>query len=230
MTTESKHAIRIVIVDNLTMIRAGFRLIIANQTDLELVAEAGNLLEALQSIEATKPDIVLLVLSQEGDLDIKSIPQIVNAAQKGRVILITRSTSHDLYIQALQYGVVGVVLKTQSPEVLIKAIRKVHEGEAWIERSLVASLLTQFSINQPVTPTARENECVAHLNQREQDIVQLIGLGLNTRQIAKKLFLSESTVRHNLTTVYEKVGVSGRLELLVFAYRVGLTDRTTLSI
>ncbi len=230
MSKEMKHTIRIVMVDYLTMIRAGFRMIISNQADMELVGDAGNLQEALHVIQSANPDIILLVLSEAGNLDLESIPQIVKTAQKGRVILITRSNSQDLYLQALKYGVVGVVLKSQPPEVLIKAIRKVHAGEAWVERSLVASLLSEFSLIQPSGKTEQEQDCIAKLSEREQDIVQLIGLGLNTRQIAKNLFLSESTVRHNLTAIYDKVGVTGRLELLVFAYRVGLTSRTTLSV
>jgi len=191
---------------------------------MKLVGEAGDLHEALHIIADLKPDIILLELSQNGNLELEAIPQLIHANGKSRIILVTSSTDPCLYHQAMQCGVLGVVLKTQKPEVLLKAIRKVYEGEAWVERSMVASLLTNITRNQPAIPTHLETECIAHLNQREKEIVCLIGNGLNTKQIASQLFISESTVRHYLTSIYEKVNVSGRLELLIFAYRVGLVN------
>ena len=229
MTNESEGPIRIVLLDNRTMVRAGFRLLFAHQADMELVGEAGDLYEALQIITDLKPDIILLELSQSGNLGLEAIPQLIRANRKSRLILVTSSTDPCLYLQAIQNGVLGVVLQTQAPEVLLKAIQKVHAGEAWIDRSMVASLLTSLTRNHPALPTDLETECVARLTRREQEIVYLIGNGLNTKQIAAQIFISESTVRHYLTSIYEKVNVSGRLELLIFAYRVGLVNSSNLS-
>ena len=229
MTNESEGPIRIVLLDNRTMVRAGFRLLFADQPDMELVGEAGDLYAALQIITDLKPDIILLELSQPGNLGLEAIPQLIRANRKSRLILVTSSTDSCLYLQAIQNGVLGVVLQTQTPEVLLKAIQKVHAGEAWIDRSMVASLLTTLTRNQPAFPTDMESECVARLTRREQEIVYLIGNGLNTKQIASQIFISESTVRHYLTSIYEKVNVSGRLELLIFAYRVGLVNPSNLS-
>lgn len=229
MTNKSDDPIRIVLLDNLTLVRAGFRSLISDQPGMVLVGEAGDLSEALRIIASQKPDIILLELSEDGSLGLEAIPRLIHANRHARLILVTRSTDPNLHIQAVQYGALGIVLKTKPPEVLLKAIRKVHSGEAWIERSMIAPLLTNITRNQPASPTDSEIVSIARLSQRERDIVQLIGHGLNTRMIASQLFISETTVRHYLTSIYEKLGVSGRLELLIFAYRVGMTNLSDVS-
>jgi two-component system, NarL family, nitrate/nitrite response regulator NarL len=227
-TNKTGDPIRIVLLDNLALVRAGIRSLIENQPGMELVGEAGDFDEAIRIVEDKKPDIILLELSQAGNLGLEVIPQLIHCSSSTRLILVTRSSDPNIYIKAVQNGVLGVVLKTQPPEVLLKAIRKVHAGEAWIERSMVASLLINISRNLPALPTDPEAERIARLNQRERDIVQLIGRGLKTRQIASQLFISETTVRHYLTSIYEKLGVSERLELLIFAHRVGMTNLSNL--
>ena len=117
----------------------------------------------------------------------------------------------------------GVVSKLHSPETLVKAIQKVHGGEIWIERSMVARLLTTTDITRRSLVVDPESERIQQLSDRERQVIQLICRGLKNQQIASQLCISESTVRHHLTSVYNKLGVSDRLELLVFAHRKGLT-------
>jgi two-component system nitrate/nitrite response regulator NarL len=124
--------------------------------------------------------------------------------------------------KVVEDGVVGVVFKSQSPEVLVKAIEKVWAGEVWLERSLIANVLTRLSRNQPVSQPDPELENFSRLSEREKEVVRLIGKGLKNKRISTELCISETTVRHHLTSIYNKLGVSDRLELLVYAHRYGL--------
>ncbi len=223
MNNPPDSPIRVVILDSHVMVRAGLRLIVDSHPDFKVVGESGEANEALEIVASQKPDIILLKLDSAGSLDLNIIPELSKTSNLSRIILLTRvGESQELLVRAIQQGVLGIVLKTQPPEVLIKAIQKVHAGEVWIEHSMIAKLLT--SLNQARPPVAQDpdTENIARLSVRELQVIQLIGKGLKNQQIADQLCLSETTVRHYLTTIYNKLGVSDRLELLVFAHRFGL--------
>jgi len=116
----------------------------------------------------------------------------------------------------------GVVFKTQSPEMLLKAIEKVNLGEVWLERSLIANVLSRLSRNSKPQKSDLDSNGINVLSTREKEIVRLIGQGYKNKKISTQLCISETTVRHHLTSIYSKLGVSDRLELLVFAHRYGL--------
>lgn len=224
--TESKpvspNLIRVLLVDKLVLERAGLRLLISGEPDLCLAGECSELTEAEHLAQELKPDIIVLAHPNEPAIDeMHLIYSLVRTSEKSRLILLVRSSEPDFYIQAVQNGALGVVLKTQPPETLLMAIRKVHAGEAWLDRSTVALVLTFFSRNRPVNASLPIPAGFDQLTKREREIVHLIGQGLNTKKIAQQLYISESTVRHNLTSIYEKVDVSGRLELLIYAYYSG---------
>jgi DNA-binding NarL/FixJ family response regulator len=229
MTDQANAPIRIVLLDTHTLIRSGLRTLLSNQAGMDLVGEAGSLGEAIRIVAHQNPDIILFEVTPGSDLGLGAIPQLIQANPHARLILVTSSTDFSIYIQAVQNGVLGVVLTTQPPEILFKAIRIVATGEAWIERSMVAPILMNITRNQQGPCSDSETGCVSQLSPREQDIVELIGKGLNNRKIATQLCISETTVRHNLTSIYEKLGVTGRLELLVFAYRSGMTHLSNIS-
>jgi DNA-binding NarL/FixJ family response regulator len=140
------------------------------------------------------------------------------------MILVTRSSDRPTYLQALQHGVLGIVAKTQPPDVLLKAIRKVHAGEVWIEHSLIASLVSGSIYGQTGSGANPEAEAIGQLSEREREVIRFIGRGLKNKQIADYLCIGETTVRHHLTSIYGKLGVSDRLELLVFAQSHRLTQ------
>ena len=140
------------------------------------------------------------------------------------MILVTGSSDRQTYLQAVQHGVLGIVSKTQPPEALIKAIRKVHAGEVWIEHSLMADLVNNSFHGQNETAADPEADCIGRLCEREREIIQFIGRGMKNKQIASQMCIAETTVLHYLTSIYAKLGVSDRLELLVFAYNHGLTQ------
>jgi DNA-binding NarL/FixJ family response regulator len=123
----------------------------------------------------------------------------------------------------MQIGIMGLVTKTQRPEILIKSIKKVHAGEVWIERSILGDLLTRLIRIDKTPETGPNGAGLARLSSREKQVIILIGNGLKNKQIAAQLCISETTVRHHLTSIYSKLEVSDRLELLVYAHRHGLT-------
>lgn len=223
MNDLSNNVIRIVIIDNQVLFRAGLRYIVESQPDLHVVGQAGNLNEALDLIASTRPDIILLEYDPENGLNFEIFPNFLKAWSRTRMILVTSSNDRDVYLQAVQNGVLGIVSKGQPPDVLIKAIRKVHIGEAWIEHSVIAHLVTySFHVkNAPVV--APEAKYIGQLSERELEIIQFIGQGLKNKQIAIELCIAETTVRHHLTNIYSKLGVSDRLELLIFAQSHKLT-------
>lgn len=217
------NPVRIVILDNQALLRAGCRLIIENRPGMQVVGEAGNLEAGLEVVSGQKPDIVLFELNLSDDLPSASlIAQIIRASEHSHLILVTDITDPVIYQQAVENGVKGVVLKTQSPETLIKAIEKVNLGEVWLERSLIANVLSRLSHNFKPVKSSAEITHIEELSEREKEIVRLIGQGFKNKKISTQLCISEITVRHHLTSIYSKLGVTDRLELLVFAHRYGL--------
>ncbi len=223
MIDSNHNKIEIVILDNQTLVRAGLKHIIETQPDLSVVGEAGNPNEGLELIASKKPDIILFELNPSSGLSVEVIPDLIKCWPAACMILVTASDDNEIYLQAVRNGVLGIVLKTQPPEVLLKAIRKIYAGEVWIERSLIANLVTSIARAPQDYAADPEKVLIDQLSVRERQVVQLIGRGLKNQQIAQQLFIRETTVRHHLTSIYSKMGVSDRLELLVLAHRIGLT-------
>lgn len=217
MVKIKEESIRILLIDPKTLTRAGLRHIVDNQSDMRVVAQSGNINDALSLTAETKPDIILFEYEPEAGLDFEAPKAFINCWEKARIILVTDLKDCDFYIKAVKSGVLGVILKTQPTETLIKAIRKVHQGEVWLERSLIANMVHR-SIFENSDETADSKAKIEELlTKREMDLIPLIGRGLTNKQIAKELFIAESTVRHHLTSIYRKCCVSDRLELLLFA-------------
>ena len=222
MSDTTDLPIRIVIIDAFVLVRTGLRLILEQQPGLKVAGEAGDSVEGLKVVADQKPDIILLKLNPAGNPGLDMISQLINTWKQARIILMTTTDDLQVCLLAIQEGVLGVVSKLQSPEVLVKAIEKVHAGEVWIERSMVARLLTTTDIARRSLMVDPEADRIRQLSDREREVIQLIGRGLKNQQIAIQLCISESTVRHHLTSIYSKLEVSDRLELLVFAHRKGL--------
>jgi len=223
----AKLPIRIAIFDNHTLVRAGLRALIESQPGLVVVGEASNLAEALEVNTSLKPEIVLVELNLPSESIADIIPSLLKAHEKARLILVTGLSNAQIHQQAVEEGVMGVVFKSQSPETLFKAIEKVHAGEVWLERSMIANVLSRLSRNHPPVRVSSETESITQLSEREKQIIRLIGEGFKNKRISTQLCISETTVRHHLTSIYGKLGVSDRLELLVFAHRYGLVKPNT---
>ncbi len=216
------HPIRIVIVDDHKVVREGLRMLIGTQEDMEVAALVGTLAEALAAIGREKPDIVLLDLDLAGINIVERLPEILSASRGTKVLVLTGIRDAQEHRRALRLGAMGLVLKDQATDTLLKAIRKVNAGEAWIDHSMTVNLLSEFrgvGDKKDVDPEAAK---VAMLSRREREIVTVLCEGLSNKQIAKRLFISEMTVRNHVTSILAKLELSDRFELAIYSYRHGL--------
>lgn len=221
MPTPMQPTIRVLIVDDHAIMRTGLRMLLESQSGFAVVGEAGTCADAVTAATCEQPDVILLDLMLAGESALDCLPELRAAASSACILVLTGVPDSELHRQAVGLGAVGVVLKDKAPETLLKAIERVHAGEVWLERAMVASVLDQMRRGpQPPNPEAAK---IATLTAREREVITLIGQGLRNRQIAERLFISEVTVRHHLTSIYTKLGVSDRLELVIYAYQHGLS-------
>ncbi len=216
-------SIRILVVGKLAIARAGLRLLIESHERLTVIGEAGTSAEALSMISRERPDIVLLDADPELESVLDLLPDMLLAGTEAmRVIILTNQPEPEFQQRALRLGTSGIVSRDKTPSVLFKAIEKVNEGEVWFERAMMASALGEMSRTNGAKEIDIEVTRIATLSKREHEVVVLIGEGLKNKQIADRLFVSETTVQHHLSSIFAKLAVSDRLELVIYAYRQGL--------
>jgi two-component system, NarL family, nitrate/nitrite response regulator NarL len=211
--------IRIMIVDDHAVIRAGLRMLIEQDQAMKVVAMAGNSAEAFERAKVDQPDIIILdlVLGEEDGLNL--LPVLREKSPKSRVLVLTGVLNPDAHRAAVRKGAMGIVLKEHAADLLLKAIQKVHDGEVWIDRSMMGMMIQELSRPNQTDPEAVKIE---ELTSREREVIELVGEGLKNKQIAERLFISETTVTHHLSSVFSKLDVSDRLELIIYAFRHGL--------
>lgn len=194
-------------------------MLIDQDPDMKVTSVAGNRSEALVAATSDPPNIIILdiVLGDEDGLSL--LPELRAVAPNARVLVLTGLRSSESQRQAMRAGAMGIVLKEHAVEVLIKAIKKVHHGEVWLDRLTMGSVLQEMTEEKQPDP---DQEKIASLTDREREVVSLVGEGLKNKQIAAKLFISETTVTHHLSSVFSKLAVSDRLELIIYAFRHGL--------
>lgn len=209
--------IRILIVDDHLVVRAGLHMLVENHPGMTVVAMASNRAEALELAGRDSPDLILLDLDLGGESALTFLTQLRDTTPSAHVLVLTGLRDTDAHRQAVQLGAMGVVLKEHAPDVLIKAIEKVHAGEIWLDRPTMGRMLREMSAKDEQEPNPELTK-IASLTQRERDVVLLIAEGLKNRQIGERLFISETTVTHHLSSIYSKLGVSDRLELVIYAF------------
>jgi len=225
MTEPQRKTIRIQIVDDHVLMRAGLRMLIESRPGMEVVAEAGTPQEALEGAGREQPDIILLDIDLNGRNGLDLLGELRRVAASARVLVVTGSRDTSDHARAMRLCAMGLVQKDKAAEVLIKAIEKVHAGEVWFERSLIGSVCHEvLRENGGVggeLPAAGDNLA---LTVRERGIIELVCEGKKNKEIARRLDIKETSVNHYLTRVFEKLGVSNRLELILFAFRYGLVS------
>lgn len=212
----AKNIIRILMVEDHLVVRAGLRMLIENSPRMEVVGMVGNRSEALAMAAAKIPDLILLDLDLGKENGLEFLADLHKAARNARVLVLTGVQDIEAHRQAARLGAMGVVLKEHAPEVLIKAIEKVHSGEAWLDRSTMARMLHEMT--QAETEVDPETAKIASLSEREREVIKLIAEGLKNKQIAERLFICETTVTHHLSAIFSKLDVSDRLELAIYAF------------
>lgn len=210
------------IVDDHEVVRSGLRMLIENQPQMMVVGEAGTVPEAVAVAQCADPEVILLDIDLGGESGLTALPQLTAGASGPRVLILTGLRDSDIHRTAIRLGAVGLVLKDQAAEVLIKAIERVHSGEAWVDRTMTANILGELRRAVDEKDEHPEAAKIATLSDREREVITLIGEGLKNRQIAEHLFISETTVHHHLTSIFSKLEVSDRFELMIYAFRHGL--------
>src|SRR5262245_40394518 len=220
--------IRIVVADDHPIFRDGLCRLLALEEDFEVVAQASDGREVLEVLQQLEPDILLLDLKMPGLDGLGTLQRLQQARNKTRVIVLTASDDKNEFVQAMKLGTSGIVLKQTATELLIKSIRKVHAGEIWLDSHTTAAVIRQFVANEEAPPPppppppppqasgSRERER-SPLSQREREIVALVAQGFKNKEMAEKMFISEQTVKNHLHNIFDKLGVSDRLELALYA-------------
>jgi two-component system, NarL family, nitrate/nitrite response regulator NarL len=224
MTTITEKIIHIVLVNEQTIPRTGLRLLIERHQGLSVMGEVAHLSE-VTAFASDSVDIVLLDLKSFNDqATMDSLPELMKSLGKARILLLTDEDDPEGNLRAVRLGAMGLIHKNEPAEVLLKAIERVAAGEVWINRAMMARVIDGFWNPGNIPPKTIDPETtrIAALTDREREVVGLIGEGLRNRQIAERLKISEITVRHHLTSIFDKLGVSDRFELAIYSYRHGL--------
>jgi DNA-binding NarL/FixJ family response regulator len=219
---EVKNKIRIVVADDHPIFRDGLCRLLALEEDFVIVAQAHDGREVLQVLQEHEPDILLLDLKMPNLDGLGTLQRLQASRNQTKVIVLTASEDKSEFVQAVKFGTSGIVLKQTATELLIKSIRKVHAGEIWLDSNTTAAVMRQFAspdeTPMPVAPPppTRERER-SPLSQREREIVSLVAQGFKNKEMAEKMFISEQTVKNHLHNIFDKLGVSDRLELALYA-------------
>jgi DNA-binding NarL/FixJ family response regulator len=213
-------SISVLVADDQAMVRSGFRLLLSGQEGIEVVAEAGTGLEAVEKTARFRPTVVLMDIRMP-DLDGLEATRRIVAADPGARILILTTFDLDEYVyDALHAGASGFVLKDDPPEQLITAVRTVAAGDALLSPAVTRRVIKQFAAAPRPTPSTKLDD----LTERERAIFTLIAEGLSNSEIGGRLFISETTVKTHVTHILQKLGLRDRVQAVVLAYRSGLLD------
>jgi DNA-binding NarL/FixJ family response regulator len=215
-------SIRVLVADDQSMVRAGFRMLLSSQPDIEVVAEASNGLEAVEKAARFGPTVVLMDIRMP-ELDGLEATRRILAADAAARILILTTFDHDEYVyEALRAGASGFVLKDDPPEQLLAAIRTVAGGEALLSPAVTKRVIAQFARLPRPTPARRLDE----LTERELEVFRLIARGLSNAEIGQELYISDTTVKTHITHILQKLDLRDRVQAVVLAYETGLFDVT----
>jgi DNA-binding NarL/FixJ family response regulator len=216
--------VRIIVIEEQELYRKALCLLLSQQQNLEVVGDAAAWTEAASLVRREKPDIVLLAVKSGGGSGVDILPELFAASDETKVLVISEAGEQELQRQAIRLGAAGVIFKNKPAEMLLKAIECIDAGEAWLDRSTTASLLRELSPRNRAVKRDPEEMKISSLSQREREVIKLVGKGLKNKQIAETLFISDVTVHHHLTSIYSKLEVADRLELVIYAYRNGLAE------
>ena len=219
------QCVRIIIADDHPVFRHGLRMLLQAELDMKVVGEAADGAEAVRLARELKPDVLMLNLAAEEAASSEVLQQITDFSPPIRTILFTVAAKRQQIVQALQLGVRGVVLEDESTQTVIQSIRMVMAGKYWIARENISDLVQVLRGSQKRSrnETKRMNR---RLSARELQIVSAVVTGCMNRDIAQKFSLSEDTVKHHLTNIFDKLGVSNRLELAILALSRGLVSNS----
>ena len=210
--------IGVLVADDQLMVRAGFRMLLAREDGIEVVAEAGNGLEAVREAARVRPTVILMDIRMPELDGLEATRRILAGDPAARILILTTFDLDEYIYEALRAGASGFVLKDDPPEHLIAAIRTVAAGEALLSPEVTKRVIRQFSrLPRPSTPAGFDE-----LTSREQEIFRLIAEGRSNAEIAETLVITDSTVKSHVTHILSKLGLRDRVQLVVLAHQTGL--------
>jgi DNA-binding NarL/FixJ family response regulator len=210
---------RVLIADDQSMVRAGFRMLLSDEEDIEVVAEAKDGLEAIAKAARFDPTVVLMDIRMPQLDGLEATRRIIAANNTARILILTTFGLDEYVYEALRAGASGFVLKDDPPEQLIAAVRTVAEGNALLSPAITKHVIKQFVR----TPRPAPPQELRELTEREQEILRLIAGGLSNAEIGERLYISETTVKTHVTHILQKLGLRDRVQAVVLAYQTGLT-------
>jgi len=220
MPTE-RSSIKVLVADDHAVFRDGLRKLLEGADEILVVGEASNGNQCIKMLDKFKPDILLLDLRMPEKDGLAVLTEVNFESLPTRVIVLTAAEDDRDVIRAMRLGARGVVLKQSASDLLLKSIRQVHEGEIWLDNRMTAEVIDAFK-KSAESGQRREKPL---LSDREKEVVQLVVQGFRNREIGEKLFISEQTVKNHLHNIFDKLGVSDRLELALYAIHHKLIDQ-----
>ena len=212
--------IRVLVADDQSMVRAGFRMLLAGQEDIDVVAEASNGLEAVEKADRYRPTVVLMDIRMPELDGLEATRRILAADDTARILILTTFDLDEYVYEGLRAGASGFVLKDDPPEQLLAAIRTVAGGDALLSPAITKRVIKQFTrIPQPAPPRELED-----LTERELDVFRLVSRGLSNAEIGQELYISETTVKTHITHILQKLDLRDRVQAVVLAYETGIFD------
>jgi DNA-binding NarL/FixJ family response regulator len=213
-------SIRVLIADDQSMVRAGFRMLLSDETDIEVVAEASNGLEAVAKAARFAPTVILMDIRMPELDGLQATRRILDADGAARILILTTFGLDEYVYEALRAGASGFVLKDDPPEQLIAAVRVVAAGDALLSPAITKRVIKQFArVPRPTPPKELDD-----LTAREHDILRLIAGGLSNQEIGRELYISETTVKTHVTHILQKLGLRDRVQAVVLAYQSGVIE------
>jgi len=209
--------IRVMLVEDHSMVRQGLKQLIELENDIKVVAEAADGTQAADYYQAEKPDIVLMDINMPKKNGLQALELIRQKDANAKIIMLTIHQDKEYLFQSLQLGASGYVLKDADGYVLIEAIRKVYQGETYIQPTMAKDLVLEFKKYMQHGKTASKKD--SDLSDRELEVLRLIAKGLLNKEIAKTLYISEKTVKNHISNIFKKLQVSDRTQAAVYALK-----------
>jgi two-component system, NarL family, nitrate/nitrite response regulator NarL len=220
---DTAQSVRILIADDHPIFRDGLRKLLEAEKDFKVIGEASDGGEAIEMVQQLKPDVLLLDLAMPRVPGLEALRQLGSSVEAIKVILLTAAIEREQIVDALHHGVRGVVLKESATELLLKSIRCVMDGQYWVGRESVSDLV-RIIRDLTAIPEQGTRKRSYNLTPRELDIISAIVDGYTNKDIAEKFSIAEQTVKHHLGNIFDKLGVSNRLELALFAVNHHLVE------
>ena len=214
----TEETIRVLVVDDHTIVRQGLRALLSGSEDIEVVGEAANGIEALHQVESLSPDVVLMDLVMPEMDGVEAIERITGEYSNVRILVITTFSSEDLVFPAIKAGAHGYLLKDSGSSQVEEAIRNVHKGEPSLHPDIARMLMREVRPEKPEAPAPDP------LTPRELEVLSMLARGMGNQEIAEELVIAEVTVRSHISRILDKLHLANRVQATLYALREGMVD------